>query len=264
MFNPESPFLLAIIAGLFGSIFGSFANVIIARLVQGQSIVHPRSHCPKCKRTLSWNHLIPIFSWFLLAGKCAFCKTKISARYPLVEILMAYLFGLTAYHYGISVTSLEYMIFIFGLVTASFIDIDHYLLPDKITLPGIVIGILGAVINPQRNVLDSILGVLFGGGALWLVAYLYQALRKQEGLGGGDIKLIAWIGALLGWQAIPFVVMMGSIVGTVFGLALSLGSKEGLKTVIPFGPYLALGALLYIFGGSDLGALYLSLFFPQP
>jgi leader peptidase (prepilin peptidase)/N-methyltransferase len=264
LFNLEDPSLFVVFAAVIGSIFGSFSNVIISRLVQGQSIVVPRSHCPNCKKTLKWHHLVPIFSWIFLKGKCGFCATKISVRYPVVEILMAYLFGLCVYHYGLTVTSLEYLIFIFGLVTASFIDIDHYLLPDKITLLGIVLGLFGSIVNPERQFIDSLLGVIFGGGALWLVAYLYQSLRNQEGLGGGDIKLIAWIGALLGWKSIAFVVMTGSLVGTVFGLALSLGSKQGLKTAIPFGPYLALGALLYIFGGSSLNTLYLSLFFPQP
>ncbi len=255
---------LILFFGVLGALLGSFANVLIHRLPAGLSIVRPRSHCTSCRQAVKWYHLIPIFSFLILKGHCAHCGARISFRYFIVEVLMAYLFCLCVHRYGLSFTSFEYLIFIFGVVTASFIDLDHMLLPDKITYPGMLLALVGSVLNPERHFIDSVLGLVVGGGSLWLVAYLYFLWRKEEGLGGGDIKLMAWIGALLGWQSIAFVVMTGSLVGTIFGLALSLGSSRSLKTAIPFGPYLALGALMFIFGGSQLSSLYLSLFFPQP
>jgi leader peptidase (prepilin peptidase)/N-methyltransferase len=157
---------------------------------------------------------------------------------------------------------LEILILFFGLVTVSFIDLDHYILPDVFTLPGIGIGMFGSLLIPERSFFDSLLGVLMGGGILWAIAYLYLLLRKQEGMGGGDIKLLAWIGAVLGWKAIPFVIISSSLIGSVIGILFALKNKKGLQTVIPFGPYLALGAVLHVFGGQAIGLWYLELFFP--
>ena len=136
------------------------------------------------------------------------------------------------------------------------------ILPDEFTLSGIVIGLIGAALNPQREFLDAFFGVLMGGGFLWGMAYIYFLFTKQEGMGGGDIKLLAWIGALLGWKAIPFVIMSSAIIGSVVGLFMARKQKAGLKTVIPFGPYLALGAVLYLFGGQTIALWYLDLFLP--
>lgn len=247
---------------LFGALLGSFGNVVIYRLPREESIVKPRSYCYSCKKQIAWYDNIPIFSWFILGGKCRNCKAKYSFRYPLVELIMATLFAL-AYHYaGLSWDLVEYLIFIFGLVVCTFIDLDHMILPDEFTLSGIVIGLVGAALNPHREFLDSLYGVLMGGGFLWGMAYLYWIFTKQEGMGGGDIKLLAWIGALLGWKAIPFVIMSSAIIGSVVGLIAARKQKAGLKTVIPFGPYLALGALLYLFGGQTIALWYLDLFLP--
>lgn len=247
---------------VFGAIFGSFANVVIYRLPREESIVLPASHCYSCKKPVKWYDNIPIFSWFILRGKCRSCGARFSFRYPMVELIMAVLFAL-AYHYaGISWTTLEYLIFIFGLVVCTFIDIDHMILPDEFTLSGIVIGLVGAALNPQRDFLDAFFGVLMGGGFLWAMAYVYYLFTKQEGMGGGDIKLLAWIGALLGWKAIPFVIMSSAIIGSVIGLIAARKQKAGLKTVIPFGPYLALGAVIYLFGGESIALWYLNLFLP--
>lgn len=254
--------LLTVYFVIFGLLLGSFANVVIYRWPLGLSVVKPRSHCFQCKNLVRWYDNIPVLSWLLLRGKCRHCKAQISIRYPLVEILMGVLFGWVYVEYGWTFTTLEYCIFIFGLVAASFIDIDHFLLPDVITLSGIVIGVLGSLINPERTLVDSLLGVVLGGGFLWSVAYFYFVFRKEEGMGGGDIKLLAWIGAILGFKAIPFVILTSTILGSVFGVILNWKSKEGLKSVIPFGPYLALGALIHIFGGKGLGEWYFSLFFP--
>ena len=165
--------------------------------------------------------------------------------------------------YDLQWLTIEYGIFIFGLVVVSFIDFDHFILPDFFTLGGIIIGLIGALFNPQRDFVDSILGILFGGGFLWLIAYIYWIFRKEEGMGGGDIKLLAWIGAVLGWKSIPFVILVSSISGSTVGILIMLKSKGSLKTVIPFGPYLVLGALLYLFTDPDLGHWYLNLLFPS-
>jgi leader peptidase (prepilin peptidase)/N-methyltransferase len=247
---------------VFGAIFGSFANVVIYRLPSEESIVLPASHCYSCKKPIKWYDNVPIFSWFILRGKCRNCSAKFSFRYPLVELIMAGLFVL-AYHYaGFSWTLLEYLLFIFGLVCCTFIDIDHMILPDEFTLSGIVIGLVGAALNPQRDFLEAFFGVLMGGGFLWAMAYVYFLFTKQEGMGGGDIKLLAWIGALLGWKAIPFVIMSSAIIGSVIGLIAARKQGAGLKTVIPFGPYLALGAVIYLFGGESIALWYLNLFLP--
>ncbi|UYL08967.1 prepilin peptidase [Bdellovibrio sp. SKB1291214] len=247
---------------LFGALFGSFGNVVIYRLPREESIVKPRSYCYSCKKQVAWYDNIPILSWFILGGKCRNCGAKFSFRYPLVELIMATLFAL-AYHYaGLSWDLLEYLIFIFGLVVCTFIDLDHMILPDEFTLSGIVIGLVGAALNPHREFLDSLYGVLMGGGFLWGMAYLYWIFTKQEGMGGGDIKLLAWIGALLGWKAIPFVIMSSAIIGSVVGLVAARKQKAGLKTIIPFGPYLAFAAVLYLFGGQTIALWYLDLFLP--
>ncbi|WP_080558977.1 prepilin peptidase [Bdellovibrio bacteriovorus] len=247
---------------VLGAIFGSFGNVVIYRLPREESVVKPRSYCYGCKTQIKWYDNIPILSWFILRGKCRKCQAKFSFRYPLVEIIMAVLFALSYHYAGLTWTLLEYLIFIFGLVVCTFIDLDHMILPDEFTLSGIVIGLVGAALNPQREFLDALFGVLMGGGFLWGMAYVYYMFTKNEGMGGGDIKLLAWIGAIVGWKAIPFVIMTSAIVGSVIGLIAARKQKAGLKTVIPFGPYLALGAVVYLFGGEAIALWYLGLFLP--
>ncbi len=254
--------LITFLAFLFGAVFGSFSNVVILRMPGGETLMG-RSHCNSCKKNIPWFHNIPLFSYFLLRGKCAVCKESFSLRYPLVEFIMAGLFAIVVYQYGISWTTLEYLVFIFGLVTATFIDYDHMILPDEITLGGLAIGLIGAALNPERSFVEALFGVLFGGGILWLVAYVYFIFTGREGLGGGDIKLLAWIGALLGWKAIPFVILSSSIVGSVAGLIASKKNQNSLKTMIPFGPFLALGSILYILGLKSVGIWYIQLFFPD-
>lgn len=247
---------------VFGAILGSFANVIILRLPQGKSIVHPRSQCMSCGKPIRWYDNIPILSWFLLRGKCRSCHATFSFRYPLVEILMALSFAVAPHFIGWNWFLLEALIFLFGLITVSFIDIDHFILPDVFTLSGIGVGLLGAAINPERSFFDAFLGFFLGGGFLWAVAYLYFIFRKEEGMGGGDIKLMAWIGAVIGWKAVFFVIVCSSLVGTLGGLWTALQQKKGLKTIIPFGPYLALSAVIYLFGGQGLALWYFHLFIP--
>ncbi len=247
---------------LFGSLWGSFANVLALRYGTGKGFVWKRSHCFNCQKIISWYDNVPILSWFLLRGRCRHCQQPFSFRYAFVEFLMGLLFVLTFQRYGFSISTIEYFVFIFCLVSASIIDVDHYLLPDVFTLSGIVLGLIGALLNPERIFLDSLAGLLLGGGFLWSIAYLYTLLRKEEGMGGGDIKLIAWIGAVLGWKSIPFVILVASLLGTAGGLLVMTRQKKGLKSVIPFGPYLAAAAILYLLWGETIGLWYLNLFVP--
>lgn len=260
MFDLEIFYVLS--AFVIGSCMGSFGNVLIYRLPLGESVLG-RSRCQNCKKTVAWYNNIPLFSYFLLRGSCSSCKFKFSFRYVVVEFITAVLFSLVILKYGLTWLSLEYLIFVFALVTASFIDIDHMILPDEITLGGLCIGIIGAAVNIERSFFEAFLGFLLGGGALWLVAYIYYVFTGREGLGGGDIKLLAWIGAILGWKAIPFVILSSSILGSVVGFAISNGRKNKLKTMIPFGPFLAIGAILYLLGLKSVGVWYLQLFFPD-
>jgi leader peptidase (prepilin peptidase)/N-methyltransferase len=247
---------------IFGALWGSFANVVALRYGTEKGVVWKRSHCLHCGKTIAWYDNIPVLSWFLLRGHCRHCHQKFSFRYAFVEFLMGLLFLLAYQHYGFSISTLEFFIFIFALVAASVIDVDHYLLPDVFTLSGILIGLCGSLINPDRTFLDALAGVLLGGGFLWSIAYLYTLLRKEEGMGGGDIKLIAWIGSVLGWKSIPFVILVASVLGTAGGLLVMSRQKKGLKSVIPFGPYLAAAAVLYLLWGEDIGLWYLNLFVP--
>jgi leader peptidase (prepilin peptidase)/N-methyltransferase len=178
----------------------------------------------------------------------------------MVEFITALLFGFAAWRFGLSWTLVEALAFCFALVCCIFIDYDHYLLPDIFTLSGILIGLMGAWINPDRSFWDALIGVFIGGGFLWAIAYFYLVFRGREGLGGGDIKMLAWIGAVLGWKAIPFVVLASSLTGAVFGAAVSLRSAEGMSKPIPFGPFLAIAALVYmLLGGESWVQWYLDL-----
>lgn len=253
----------SILLFILGALLGSFGNVVIYRLPLGENIAWPGSHCMSCKTPVAWYNNVPIFAWFWLRGKCAKCKTPFSFRYPFVEFLVATLFAVAGYQLGPSYFLIEALIFIFMLVVVSFIDLDHMILPDKFTLSGIVIGLIGAAINPEREFMPALFGVLAGGGFLWSVAYLYYALRGREGMGGGDIKLLAWIGAILGWQAIPITILLSSVIGSVVGLILASRTKgraqdqaseseehenegHGMTLAIPFGPYLAGAALAFL------------------
>lgn len=253
----------AVFIFIFGALWGSFSNVVIYRQPRGESVVTPRSRCPKCGTGIAWYDNVPILSWLILRARCRKCASPISWRYPFVEFLTGLVFTLIFLKYGYQWVTLEYIVFAWALIVVSFIDIDLMILPDVFTLPGIVIGLVGAALNPERSFYSAFTGVLMGGGFLWLIAYIYLVMRKEEGMGGGDIKLLAWIGAVLGWTSIPFVILMSSIMGSLVGLALAFRSKAGLRSVIPFGPYLALAALIFILGGDRLGLWYIGLFLPD-
>jgi len=240
--------LILVAALIFGAIVGSFLNVVILRLPEeNSSVVFPPSHCPRCKARLSWFENIPLLSFLFLRGRCRHCREPISWQYPVVEVLMSLLAAAVAVRFGLSVTAAGYFLFCAALLSIIWIDIHHQIIPDMISLPGILIGFAFSFFNSFITWKSSLIGLLVGGGILYAIALFYFLLRKQEGMGGGDIKLLAMIGAFLGWQSLPFVIFMSSITGSVFGLLAMIQQKKGGNTRIPFGPFLSCSALFYLF-----------------
>ncbi len=235
-----------IFAFLFGSAIGSFLNVVIYRLPLGLSIVHPPSHCPHCKIPLRWYWNIPVFGWLALLGRCRNCGAPIAFRYPFVELLTGLLGLGIVYQYGVTPWAIFMFVFACALVVVAFIDIDHMIIPDSISLPGIPLGLIGQVLLPEGNPLQAVIAVLVGGGGLYLLAWVHHRVRGVEGMGGGDIKLLAMIGAFSEPLAILQTILVGSLLGSVIGIGYLALSKKGKETRIPFGPFLSLGALTWV------------------
>jgi leader peptidase (prepilin peptidase)/N-methyltransferase len=241
-----------------GLIVGSFLNVCIERITEDQSVVLPASHCPRCKTPIRWFDNVPVLSWIALRGKCRSCKLPISARYPLVESLNA-LAWIALWRAGLDPRELVlYAILASLLIVITFIDVDHRIIPDKITLPSILVAPAAAFIVGHITVVESLVGIVAGGGLLWAIAEAYLRLRKQEGMGLGDVKMLAMVGGLLGWEAALFTLVIGSVIGTVFGLAAMLLRGGRLDMEIPFGPFLAAGCGIYMLGGPELLGWYFS------
>ncbi len=253
------PIAFPIFAFIFGAVVGSFLNVCICRLPEQTSVVSPRSSCPLCGNLIRWYDNIPILSIVILRGRCRACGAPISLRYPLVEALNGLLTLFLFVRFGPTLTFLALFIFCSSLVVITFIDLDHQIIPDVISLPGIVIGFAFAFFLPGLGWQNSLVGILAGGGSLMLVAFVYQWLTGKDGMGGGDIKLLAMMGAFLGWRSIPFIIFVASLVGSVIGVSLMLARGRDSKLAIPFGPFLAFSATLYIFFGSWIITWYLSL-----
>ncbi len=241
---------------VFGAIIGSFLNVCIARLPDGRSIALPPSHCPKCQSFLAWYDNVPILSYLVLAGRCRSCRVRISPIYPAVEVLTGALAVALFLRLGPTLAFAGYFAFAAALVVITFIDLDHQIIPDVISLPGIAVGLAFSLVSPLVTPVDAILGVLAGGGTLLAVAWLYKTFRGQEGMGGGDIKLLAMIGAFLGWQSIFVTLFVGSVIGSIIGVVIMLYEGADAKLAIPFGPFLAGGALVYLFWGDRILAFY--------
>ncbi len=250
--------IYASFALLFGMVVGSFLNVCICRMPQNKSIVTPPSHCPHCSYQIRWYDNIPLFSYLLLRGKCRGCGAHISLQYPLVELLNGVLTLFLFLRFGPTLAFAVLFLFCSALVVITFIDIEHQIIPDEISLSGIIIGFVFSFFLQGHNWLNSLLGILLGGGSLLLVAYGYQWLTGKEGMGGGDIKLLAMMGAFLGWKAIPFIIFASSMIGSIVGISIMMLQKKDSKLAIPFGPYLAFGAVLYIFYGQPLISWYLN------
>lgn len=251
--------MLFIFTFLLGAVIGSFLNVCICRIPAGESIVHPPSRCPACGSGIHWYQNVPILSYLFLRGRCAACGVRISARYPLVEALTGLLFVLVFVRFGFHWTTPVYWLFAASLVTITFIDLDHQIIPDVISLPGIVVGFLCSFAVPWVSWSDSLLGILAGGGSLYLVAVGYELLTKKEGMGGGDIKLLAMIGAFLGWKAVLPIIFFSSLMGTLVGVPVMLIKRADSKLAIPFGPFLAAAAFFYLFWGPALIRWYLGM-----
>lgn len=247
-------------AAVIGLCLGSFYNVCIHRYLTGESIVLPASHCPKCGRRLSWWENLPLVSYLALKGRCRGCGEAISPRYPLVEGLSGVWAVLLALEYGPSAAWLVYMFFGGLFIVMSFIDLEIFILPDVMTLPGAGLAFLSAVFILDVPVLESVIGALAGAGIFLFIQVVFRVLRGIEGLGTGDIKLMLLIGALLGWKSLPLVVLIGSSLGLVGSVVLMKRANvdaRGMQTAIPFGPFLCLGGMVYILYGPSIWTWYL-------
>jgi leader peptidase (prepilin peptidase)/N-methyltransferase len=239
--------MLSIASLAFGALIGSFLNVCISRIPKEESIISPGSHCPKCKSPIKCYDNIPLISYLVLKGKCRTCGNPISVQYPLVEGVTAVLSFFLFLKFGPSLSYLLYFAFVAGLIVITVIDLYHQIIPDVISLPGIAVGLLGSLVIPRVTFLNSIIGVLLGGGSLFVVATLYQWLFKREGMGGGDVKLLAMIGAFLGWKAVILTILLSSLIGSITGIAIMVMKGKDFKYAIPFGPFLSIGAVISLF-----------------
>lgn len=240
---------------IFGSIVGSFLNVCIYRLPREERIGFTRSHCPHCKKIIRWYDNIPFISYTLLKARCRYCGKPISFRYFVVEFLTAFMLCLIWWRFGNPILTVIYFIFVSLLIIGSFIDLDFLIIPDIITLSGIVIGLVGSLL--YQGFLKSLLGALVGGGSLYLIAITATAVLKKEAMGMGDVKLLAMIGSFIGWQWALFTIFSSSLLGTIVGLILIALKKADIKGKIPFGPYLAMGSVVSLFWGRAIVDWYL-------
>ncbi|PLX41286.1 MAG: prepilin peptidase [Deltaproteobacteria bacterium] len=253
------PTIFTVAAALLGAAVGSFLNVVIYRLPLGLSIVSPPSSCPRCDTRISALQNIPVVSYILLRGRCAKCREPISIRYPLVEALTSVLTALLWLRFGEDPLLFGiYFIFMAAMVAVVFIDIDHKIIPDSISLGGIVLGFAASFFTPVGWV-DSLIGIVAGAGSLFLVAWGYHIITGKEGMGMGDVKLLGAIGAFLGWQSVLFTIFVSSVTGSVVGVVALKLMGEGRDYEIPYGPFIVLGALAYLFRGPELIDWYLSL-----
>jgi leader peptidase (prepilin peptidase)/N-methyltransferase len=244
-------------AFIFGTIVGSFANVCIHRLPWRQSLVTPGSHCPFCQQPIHPWHNIPVLSYLWLGGRCTYCHVTISWRYPLVELFCGLLYVFLYYHFGFTVKGVVFIFLTTALLIISFIDLAHKIVPDAITLPGILVGLFTSLTLTSTSVglVNGILGLCLGGGLFLLIA-----LVSPGGMGIGDVKLIAMIGAFLGWQEVLVTILSSAMIGALVGVSLILLKKKGRKDPIPFGPFLAIGALIAMVWGREL----LNWYYPIP
>ncbi len=267
---------------MFGACTGSFLGLCSYRLPMGRyepvregipttdtplSINRPaRSFCPVCKHQLHFLHIIPILSWLALRGRCAYCKTRVPARYTVIELISGVFAVLSYLRFGLTPTALTIFIVVSALILITFIDLDYMIIPNVINYPGTVLGLLIGLLSSfapldgiiplerpfVQSWLESVLGIIFGAGPLYLVWWLYLVIRKREGLGLGDIKLLIAIGALFGYECALLTIFLGSVLGSVVGVLLILMKRMGFSTAIPFGPYLVAGALVYLYDFADV------------
>ncbi len=243
-------------AGIVGAVVGSFLNVCIFRMPLGRSVVWPGSVCAKCSRPLAWYENIPVLSFLVLRARCRTCGAPISWQYPIVEAVTAAMFAFLYWSLGPTLLFLSRAVFGSALVTLFAIDLEHHLLPNAITLPGIVIGFVFSVFT-EPGWLASLIGILAGGGVLWGIAEAYFRIRHEEGLGMGDVKMLGMIGAFLGWKLMLLTLVLASVAGSVIGVALIVSKRGDMKYALPFGTFLALGAAAAMTAGPKILSWYL-------
>jgi leader peptidase (prepilin peptidase)/N-methyltransferase len=279
-----SPIAFALLSAVLGLVVGSFLNVVIHRLprmlerqwrdecaeLAGErvgasdryNLIFPRSSCPACNHHIRAIDNIPLLSYLILGGRCSNCAAPIAMRYPAVESLSGILTGFVGWHFGFGFTALAAMIFVWALIALAFIDLDTFYLPDSITLPLVWAGLVAQLFQlmPQVDLAQAVIGAIAGYLSLWAVFWVFKFATGKEGMGYGDFKLLAAIGAWLGWKALPVVILLSSLVGAVVGIALIVARKQGREVPIPFGPYLVIAALIALFWGRALTQHYIDLF----
>jgi leader peptidase (prepilin peptidase)/N-methyltransferase len=279
---PAGSVLPAVVAGVFGLLIGSFLNVVIHRIPKmmqresdnyvasesGQPIPHedrynlivPRSACPQCGHKISALHNIPVLSYVAIGGKCTACKTPISIRYPIIELLSGLLSALLIWHFGSGVLGLSSLLFTYLLIALTFIDADTQLLPDDLTLSLLWLGLLVNLNATFVPLHEAVIGAAAGYLVLWSIYWLFKLLTGKEGMGYGDFKLLAALGAWLGWKMLPVIILLSSLVGAVVGIALIVLAKRGRDIPIPFGPYLAAAGMIALVYGQSLAETYLGFY----
>jgi len=256
---------LTFIVFAFGACLGSFLNVCIWRIPREESVVHPRSHCPKCNHLIAWYDNLPLISFLVLDARCRHCGTRISARYFVVELLTAVLFTFVWLKYGLSLLTPLYWLMVFGLILGSFVDCDHLIIPDRVSYGGWVAGLLFSPLVPALHdrltawagFREALIGLAVGGGLLLAVSVIGRLIFRKDAMGLGDVKLLGGLGALLGWPAVLFIIVVASFLGSFIGIYLIIRRGRRWRTRIPFGPYLAASAVLWILGGKELALVYL-------
>jgi len=244
---------------ILGLIIGSFLNVVIYRMPMEKSIISPPSSCPNCGYRLKWYDNIPVISYLILKGRCRNCKTEISLIYPLIELLTGILFVFAFAKWGLTIDFAFYAYFIASMIAIAFIDLKHFIIPDKINFAGILVGFIFAYLRQDFTVLDALIGGLVGSLFLLAIYFLYLKVRGIEGLGMGDVKMLAFVGTFTGYFGSLFVIFVGSLLATIVGVFfLKLkGNQDITKTALPFGPFLAIASIIYIFFGEYIRVWYM-------
>jgi leader peptidase (prepilin peptidase)/N-methyltransferase len=253
-----TPAMIAV-AGMFGLLVGSFLNVCIYRLPLGRSVVFPPSACGSCQRPLRWFENIPVVSWLVLGGRCARCKARISPQYPIVELVTGVLFATTVALTPIGPLLAARLLFGAALIVLFAIDLEHQILPNVITLPGVVVGLAFALVAPP-GWRASLIGAAAGGGVLYAIAAGYYYVRHEDGLGMGDVKMLAMIGAFLGWQLMLLTLVLASLSGALVGVAIIVFQRGSMKYALPFGTFLAVGAAVAMLVGQPMVDWYLGFY----
>ena len=242
---------------ILGLIVGSFSNVCIYRIPRNESIIYPASHCPKCRSNISPKDNIPLLSYILLKGRCRNCKSKISIQYPIVELLTGLIYLIVYLTYGLSVQTLIYIILSSALIIIAFIDLNEQIVPDVISLPGIVIGFIISFFIPYISFINSALGILVGGGIILIIGLAGSLIFKKEAMGGGDVKLAAMIGAFLGWRYVIISLFLGFFLGALAGIFLIISKIKSREDTVPFGPFIVLGSFITFFWGEKIISWYI-------